>query len=73
MVFNSGLGYKSSNSASSLWSEYFFVCLIIPSKSELPEQKLDSFEPDDTLLTNALMIAEYDFYDTIRIKIGYES
>ena len=45
---------------------------MILSKSELPKPNPDTFESNDTLLTNALMIAEYDFYDTIRIKIGYD-
>lgn len=71
MVFSSGLGYKSQISASSLWSEDI-LRLIIPSKSELPKQNPDSFDSNNTLLTNALMIAEYEFYDTIRIKIGYD-
>ena len=54
------------------FSVEYILRLIIPFKSELPKPNPDSFEPDDTLLTNALMIAEYDFYDTIRIKIGYD-
>ena len=72
MVFNSGSEYKSQNSALSIWSQYI-LRLIIPSKSELPKRDPDSSESNDTLLTDALMIAEYAFYDTIRIKIGYES
>ena len=41
-------------------------------KSKLPKLNRESFEPDDILLADALTAAEYEFYDTIRIKIGYD-
>ena len=41
-------------------------------KSELPKLNLASFDLDDILLIDALTAAEYEFYDTIRIKIGYD-
>ena len=41
-------------------------------KSKLPKPNLDSLESSDILLTDALTFAEYDFYDTVRIKIGYD-
>ena len=41
-------------------------------KSELPKLNLASFDLDDILLIDALTVAEYEFYDTIRIKIGYD-
>ena len=41
-------------------------------KSELPKLNRASFELDDILLIDALTVAEYEFYDTIRIKIGYD-
>ena len=41
-------------------------------KSELPKLNRASNELDDVLLVDALIAAEYRFYDTIRIKIGYD-
>ena len=48
------------------------LSFISPLKSKLPKPNLDSLESSDILLTDALTIAEYDFYDTVRIKIGYD-
>ena len=41
-------------------------------KSEFANINPASFDSVDILLTDALTSAEYEFYDTIRIKIGYE-
>ena len=41
-------------------------------KSELPKLNRASLDMDDILLIDALTAAEYEFYDTIRIKIGYD-
>ena len=41
-------------------------------KLELPKPNHDSFEPSDIAFVNALFIAECEFYDTIRIKIGLD-
>ena len=41
-------------------------------KSELPKLNRASIQLDDVLLVDALTAAEYRFYDTIRIKIGYD-
>ena len=43
-----------------------------PLKSELPKLNRASMKSDDILLVDALTAAEYRFYDTIRIKIGYD-
>ena len=48
---------------------YFIWSLL---KSELPELNHESIESDNILLVDALTDAEYRFYDTIRIKIGYD-
>ena len=41
-------------------------------KSELPKVNHASLDLIDILFTDALTAAEYEFYDTIRIKIGFE-
>ena len=46
-----------------------FIC---PLKSELPKFNRDSFKSSDILIVDALSIAECEFSDTIRIKIGFD-
>ena len=48
----------------------YYICSLL--KSELPKLNRASIELDDILLVDALTAAEYRFYDTIRIKIGYD-
>ena len=55
-----------------LYNILYVTYIWSPLKSKLPKLNRESFEPDDILLADALTAAEYEFYDTIRIKIGYD-
>ena len=51
---------------------YIIAHLRSPWKSELPEMNDISLNWNATILTNALIAAEYELYDTFYIRIGYD-
>ena len=49
---------------------YINLCLRSLLKSKLP--KMNRLNSNDILLHNALTDAEFEFFDTIYVKIGYD-